>query len=314
MPSNSRSDRGRKKESRKRARRDKDEDDDRDRESRRHHKSSRKSRSEDDNKKHSRKSHRHKKRERPLSSDESGDGSRRHKSSKHDRKRSSRDESRSSRREKEKKTESSSSHKEPSKIPSKLVDIGPVEGFPPKSLLDPDKDYFAYHEHLRLYLYRSEGKYFEDLSSSETHKAFAKFCAKYNRGGLEKGFYQMEMPQDALEQCKRTKHSWNFKTSAAEIKSLDVIKSGVKKQTSYDVKPSSNTVKGPMICAPASDRVESSNRAGVLPRKDELEFQRLASSIDQDKRKLSQQEAVLMSSGLGGLKPGQQIKIAPREM
>jgi len=313
MPSDSRSDRGRK-ESRKRSRRDRDDDDDRDRESRRHHKSSRKSRSEDDNKKHSRKSHRHTKKERSLSSDESGHGSRRRKSSKDDRKRSSKDESRPSRKEKEKKSKSSGSHKEPSKIPSKLVDIGPVQGFPPKSLLDPDTDYFAYHDHLRLFLYRSEGKYFEDLSSSETHKAFAKFCAKYNRGGLEQGFYQMDLPQDALEQCKRTKHSWNFKTSAAEIKSLDMIKSGVKKQTSYDVKPSSNTVKGPMICAPGIGGVESSYRAVVHPRKDGPDSQKLASSIDQDKGKLSQQEAVLKSLGLGGLKPGQQIKIAPREM
>ena len=306
MPSDSpSSDRGRK-ESRKRHKRDRDEDDDRDRESRRYHKSSRKSRQEHDKKKHSRKSERRKKSERSLSSDESSHGHRRRKSSKHDRKRSSRDES--------KKSNSSGSQKEPSKVPSKLVDIGPVQGFQPKSFLDREKDYFAYHDHLRLYLYRSEGKYFEDLSSTETHKAFAKFCAKYNRGGLEQGFYQKELPKDAIEQCKRTKHSWNFKTSAAEMKSLDVIKNGVKKQTSYDVKPPSNTVKGPMMCQHASGGLESSNRAVVAPRKVEPEDQKLVSSIVQDKGKLSEQEAVLKSLGLGGLKPGQKIKIAPREM
>jgi len=217
-------------------------------------------------------------------------------------------------RDESKKSNSSGAHKEPSKVPSKLVDIGPVQGFPPESLLDREKDYFAYHDHLRLYLYRSEGKYFEDLSSTETHKAFAKFCAKYNRGGLEQGFYQKELPKDAIEQCKRTKHSWNFKTSAAEMKSLDVIKNGVKKQTSYDVKPPSNTVKGPMMCQHASGGLESSNRAVVAPRKVEPEDQKLVSSIVQDKGKLSEQEAVLKSLGLGGLKPGQKIKIAPREM
>lgn len=306
MPSDSHRDRDRdRKDSRKRSRKDRDHE--KESEEQRHRKSSRKNHESD---KPSRKSDHQRRRERSSSSStEPNPGSRQRKRSKHDRKRSSNDEPKSTRKDKkDRKRKASTSRKEEKckMPPRKLVDIGPIRKSPPTILLDPINDYFAYHDHLRLLLYRTEGTYFEDLSSIETHKAFAKFCLKYNKGKLERGFYQTELPQDALEQCKRTKHSWNFNTSAAEIKSLNVIKSGVKKQTSYDVKPSSSTttVKGPMPRAPVHDGLGaeySSSRAVVPPRHEEKEDVHV-----------SQQEVVLNSLGLG-LRPGQKIKIAPRK-
>jgi len=316
MPLESHRDRGRdRKEDTKRDIR-KDRDDAKERDSKRRRKSSRKLDDADNDakKKRSRKSDHRRRRVRSSSPSEE---SRKRKKSKHDRKGSSKDAPKAPKEKKDRK-KSSSSQKAAKIVPSKLVDIGPAQGSPPAILLDPDIDYFAYHDHLRLHLYRNEGKYFEDLSSAETHKAFVKFCSKYNKGGLGRGFYLSELPQDAVEQCKRTKHSWNFKTSVAEMKSLNVIKSGVKKQTAYDIKPVvSTSVKGPMRFAPVNDgpgASESSVRAVIPPRNDELEARKLATSgsSGQEHERTSQQEAILKSMGLG-LKPGQKIKIAPRE-
>jgi hypothetical protein len=71
-----------------------------------------------------------------------------------------------------------------------------------------------------------------------------------------------------------------------------------------------------MRFAPVNDgpgASESSVRAVIPPRNDELEARKLATSGSrQEHEKTSQQEAILKSMGIG-LKPGQKIKIAPRE-
>ena len=105
--------------------------------------------------------------------------------------------------------------------------------------IDADRDYFAFHNHLRVYLYRNKkGAYFEDLSSSEARAVFAEFCHEYNNGRLEMAFYDSKhgLPNEALDECKRTKHAWNFHTSELEKKTLDVVKDGVRKQTEYNSK------------------------------------------------------------------------------
>jgi hypothetical protein len=302
-----------------------------DRERRRHRKSSRTSRDEAEQEGKRRKHH-DKKSDRDLVEDAS-DGSRRRRRSKHSgdsRRHHSSDRGRD--RETSKSSKHSSSRKKEKEGRTgtdthnavKLYDIGPKAETPPSVPLDPSNDYFSYHNHLRLYLYRSEGTCFEDLSSSETHKAFKKFCSKYNKGELEQGFYAKELSEDALEQCKRTKHAWNFNTSAAENKSLDLIRSGVKKQTAYDVKDpisvSNSVKKGPMLCAPASSGTIGTNsggqptkRAMIVPRDDAKEVQRFQSAISKGNEKRNEQEAVLKSLGLGGLKPGEKITIAPRK-
>ncbi len=266
------------------------------------------------------------------------DGSRRRRRSKHSSGKShkhDRDRKKERHQEKKKSSKHSSSQKGDRKKTKrggsngtavKLHDLGPKANKPPSTLLDPSNDYFSYHEHLRLYLYRTEGTYFEDLSSPETHKAFKKFCSKYNKGELETGYYEKKLSEEALEQCKRTQHAWKFKISVAENKSLDLIKSGVKKQTAYEVKDpivsSNNSLKnGPMVCVPVPTNQPTDQKYGgkptgkramIVPRDDAKESQRVQSAIGNvDKR--TEQEAVLRSLGLGGLNASEKIKIAPRK-
>ena len=68
---------------------------------------------------------------------------------------------------------------------------------------------------------------------SESHEAFKEFTTLYNTGKLEKAYYNELLPQDALDQCSRTKHKWQFKTNRTEEQSLSMVKAGVKKQTEY---------------------------------------------------------------------------------
>ena len=68
---------------------------------------------------------------------------------------------------------------------------------------------------------------------SESHEAFKEFTTLYNTGKLEKAYYNELLPQDALDQCSRTKHKWAFKTNRTEEQSLSMVKAGVKKQTEY---------------------------------------------------------------------------------
>lgn len=187
--------------------------------------------------------------------------------------------SKTSHRKKKRKDDGTTKHPaKPSLKRNDLVPIGPKVTEPPEQKLDPDQDYFSYHNHLRLFLYRRDGTYFEDLTSSETHHAFEEFCALYNTGKLERAYYpNFELPQEALDQCKRTRHAWNFKTTQNEMNSLNLIKSGVKQQTEYDASISKKDVSNPTVTVSEQG----------------------ADDKDQLLRSM-------------GLPPGQKIKIAPR--
>jgi len=117
---------------------------------------------------------------------------------------------------------------------SKLYPLGDVLGQPPNKLLDPIEDYFAFHQHLWLYLHRQEGITFGDLASDEARKAFRKFVTKYNSGKLEKVYYSSVLPAEAMENNRTTRHRWKFQTSSTEQKSLHMIEEGVRKQTEYN--------------------------------------------------------------------------------
>ncbi len=121
-------------------------------------------------------------------------------------------------------------------IPKHLHPLGPVMTYPPQVSLDPDTDYFRYHQHLRLFLYRRYGLYFEDLSSEDARTKFQSFVKEYNAGNLEQVYYEDEaLPAEVLDPCKRTKHEWKFNTTAKEQESLNFVKEGVRKQTDYKV-------------------------------------------------------------------------------
>jgi hypothetical protein len=154
-----------------------------------------------------------------------------HKSRKRkDHKRSKRDDDKKKhRRDKDEKK-----RKEPSVDTSKLVSIGAITDKPPPEQLDPSLNYFSHNPHLRLYLYRTHSLYFEDLSSESTRKYFTEFVDKYNSGKLEEAYYNTQLPEEAMDQCSRTKHQWKFKTNEIEEEKLNLVKAGVRKQTEYD--------------------------------------------------------------------------------
>ena len=119
---------------------------------------------------------------------------------------------------------------------SNLVSLGDIVSQPPNAKLDSESNYFSHNSHLRLYLFRKYGIYFEDLTSSESHDAFHEFINEYNDGKLERAYYHTTglLPQEAMDQCSRTKHQWKFKTNKLEERSLEMVREGVKKQTEYN--------------------------------------------------------------------------------
>ena len=154
---------------------------------------------------------------------------------------------------------------------SKLISLGPITGKSPKEQLDSSLNYFSHNPHLRLYLYRTHGLYFEDLSSDSSRKYFAEFVDKYNSGALEETYYQPQLPQEVLDQCSRTKHQWKFKTNEMEDEKLNLVKAGVKKQTEYDV-----GAKKPVVDAPPVN----GHATAAPPKKDKDEYDREQSHLE----------------------------------
>jgi hypothetical protein len=93
---------------------------------------------------------------------------------------------------------------------------------------------------LWLYLYRDCATAFNDLSSEQARAAFRDFVMQYNGGELEGAYYAPTLPAGALEECKTTRHSWGFKISDQEDKSLHMLQEGVRKQTEYQASSVSN--------------------------------------------------------------------------
>jgi hypothetical protein len=110
--------------------------------------------------------------------------------------------------------------------------LGGIKASPPAEPLDLEKEFFAYHQHLWVYLYREEGIIFGDLTSEDARSAFQRFAKRYNAGELEEAYYGV-LPQEAIDQCQTTRHKWSFNTSETERKSLRFIEEGVRKQTEF---------------------------------------------------------------------------------
>ena len=144
-------------------------------------------------------------------------------------------------------------------LPLPQFPLGEPLGHPPDRLLDADRDYFAYHEHFWVYLFREERTAFNDLISSDASRAaFARFAARYNAGSLPAAYYDPRgLPAAALDESKTTQHQWKFRTSDAESKRLQALQEGVRKQTEYVVdspKDTNNhppTAKIPMATMPS---------------------------------------------------------------
>ena len=188
----------------------------------------RRHRDRDDNSSSSSSSRRHRKHHKKKSSSSS--------SKKHDKKSSS-----SSRKDKKNKK-----HKIQKPDKSRLVPLGDVVGKPPSKLIDSERDYFTYHQHFWVYLYREEGVAFNDLTSEESRTSFERFAERYNRGDLEAAYFQEKhggFPREVLDECKTTKHSWSFQTNATEQRGLEALQEGVRKLTEYE-DPASKAASG----------------------------------------------------------------------
>lgn len=121
---------------------------------------------------------------------------------------------------------------------SRLHPMGQELGRKPDTLIDPVDDYFTYHEHFWVYLYREEGVAFNDLTSEGARAGFERFAKVYNAGKLEAEYYAAKMPAPVLEESKTTKHSWGFnnKMTDTERKGLQTLQEGIWKQTEYNSK------------------------------------------------------------------------------
>lgn len=145
-----------------------------------------------------------------------------------------------------KKEEKSKFHHALPQAPDKatLFPMGDPIGHPPQVLIDPDTDYYAFHQEFWVYLYREEGIRFNDLvTTEETRQAFARFATVYNSGGLEAPYYHNHglaestvsepFPAQVLEECKTTQHKWKFQTTETERKGLQALQEGVRRLTEY---------------------------------------------------------------------------------
>ena len=179
--------------------------------------------------------------------------------------------------------------------PSKLVSLGNTIHEPPVDQLDPEDNYFSHNSHLRLYLYRKFGIYFEDLTSSESHDAFKEFANAFNSGKLEMAYYNSGglLPQEALDQCQRTKHRWKFRTNKLEEQSLEFVRAGVKKQTEYnnEGRTSNRAIPpGKDVCVKVPPRKDNNTDGSRRKTPAEMAAQRQSDKQHRDRIKLANEE------------------------
>ena len=272
-----------------------DGDDTRDR--RRHKKHRRRDDDQDDdaldrdNRKRSSRKHRRK--------EESDEEDRKHKKSRKHHKKDHRDqddELRSRKKDKKKKKEKSDRKSSDKRT---FISLGPPLGKPPDKLLDGDADYFAYHEHLWVYVYREHGRAFNDMTSEESRDAFRDFTKRYNKGELAEGYYVEKLPAVVLEESKTTKHSWSFRMSETEGRSLQSIEAGVRKQTEYR-DPNAEAV--PEKRASAQKEEKSDNRSRTDPARDCVANRRLKEHVQAAEEEFG-----------GGRKEGRERQIEKRK-
>lgn len=198
--------------------------------------------SEDDDRK---KRKRDSRRKEQKKSSRSGDDRRKHKDKKE----------KKDKKDKKKDVKDAKDAKRPDK--SKMHPLGAPLGRKPDKSIDPVQDYYSYHEHFWVYLYREEGTAFNDMTSEESKEAFERFAKQYNSGDLELEYYGDKLPPAVIEQSKTTKHSWSFNNvlTDREKKGLQTVQLGIRQQTEYSKKegeePQAPPI-GPAICKPTA--------------------------------------------------------------
>ncbi|KAJ1964473.1 hypothetical protein IWQ62_002921, partial [Dispira parvispora] len=78
---------------------------------------------------------------------------------------------------------------------------------PPEELTE--KDYYAKNPEFRRWLHRKKHMYFDELSSKENRRYFAKFVKAWNRGELSERYYHGIRSSELTSKVK-TRHQWGF--------------------------------------------------------------------------------------------------------
>jgi hypothetical protein len=195
---------------------------------------------------------------------------------------------------------------------SSLLPLGENVGAPPITLLDPEKDYFTYHQHLWVFLFREEGAAFNDLTSDQCHTAFGRFSERYNVGHLEAAYYDPKgLPQEVLEECKTTRHSWSFQTSETERKGLELLQKGVRRQTEYEA-PQGDSKNEPFTKADVGNAVVNGrDKAVIIAPRLQTPEERLADR--QTNKRLRGQVRTAEEELNGGRKDGRERQIEKRK-
>ncbi|KAJ1660944.1 hypothetical protein IWQ61_000205 [Dispira simplex] len=78
---------------------------------------------------------------------------------------------------------------------------------PPMELTE--NDYYAKNPEFRRWLHRKKHMYFDELSSKENRRYFAKFVKAWNRGELSERYYRGIRSSELTSKVK-TRHQWDF--------------------------------------------------------------------------------------------------------
>ncbi|KAJ3267104.1 hypothetical protein HDU77_005306 [Chytriomyces hyalinus] len=129
--------------------------------------------------------------------------------------------------------------------------------------IGPD-DFYAKSSEFIVWLKEHRGVFLSSLSSSESHRLFDKFAKRWNKGSLEKKYYDGIAATD-LAANERSKHVWKFKVSADDEAKLVEAKDSVASMTVSATGLTSTTKKGDRNSGPAN----SSGGGGASERRDE---------------------------------------------
>ncbi|KAI8831880.1 hypothetical protein BJ741DRAFT_615585 [Chytriomyces cf. hyalinus JEL632] len=127
--------------------------------------------------------------------------------------------------------------------------------------IGPD-DFYSKSSEFIVWLKEHRGVFLSSLSSSESHRLFDKFAKRWNKGSLEKKYYDGIAATD-LAANERSKHVWKFKVSADDEAKLVEAKDSVASMTVSATGLTANTKKD-------RNAGPSNNSAGgALERRDE---------------------------------------------
>lgn len=187
---------------------------------------------------------------------------------------------------------------------SKLFPLGDVLGRVPKTLLDENDDYFAYHQHFWVYLFREKQVAFNDLSSEQARDTFKEFVNDYNTGKLESAYYlETGLPSEACDEIKTTQHKWGINISDREGKHLQMLQQGIRKQTEYSNKP--------VIDSEAKDKIdrafEKMSASRDIDRKDHSSNDRRAN------QRLREHVCTVEEELIGGRKDGRERQLEKKK-